>query len=188
MGIRLTPVLLAKELGVRPQAIYGLIRQKRIHAFGNKPQMVDVDEVKMVLKTVRHREPKEVKSGRKAQLRRGTIVSYDRRRGGQGGREVASVVGTYKSDDSGGYDYVYMHTGRREITPWEAGTLGERLAKKQTTIEDPEAVFGMLIWQLAQQGKTDEANALDEFLRLTLDMEPVDFTKVVARYQTLATE
>jgi hypothetical protein len=170
-GERKTPVLLAKDLGVRPQLIYGLIRQKRIHAYGEKPQMVDVAEVKAVLKGVKHREPKEVRLGR--QPSRGTVLGHRTKNGVR--HDV--VVGAILPSEGDSSDYMgLLHTkganGRRDQFIYDAQTIAKMVKDKTFHIESPNGLLGMVVYHLRENGQTEKAEALYKFSEEVLELHP----------------
>ncbi len=171
-GERKTPVLLARDLGIRPQLIYGLIRQKRIHAYGEKPQMVDVAEVKAVLKEVKHREPKEAKVGR--QPSRGTVFGRRTKSGVIRHDVVTGAVLPQEGDPS---DYTgLLHTrganGKRADSIYDAAYIAKAVKERTFHIESPNGLLGMVIYHFRANGQEDKATALQEFCDQVLEMHP----------------
>jgi hypothetical protein len=166
-------VQLAHELGVRPQIIYGYIKHGRVKTYPNdagKAALVDANEVEAVLKSVRHRDPNAEKSpsGRtvhRSPVKRGDILSWDKKPDGRTGRRVANVSRVIK-DDEGSDSIVYLHDGTREIV-WQTATLSERLRKGYTTLENVPALLGMIIFQLkgGDEAQQAEAALIEGFLQ-----------------------
>ena|SRR5688500_3267266 len=173
MPNRATPTAVAKELGIRPQIIYGLIKRHKVKAFGEHPVMVDPGEVKMVLKTTKTRVPKEKRSASRAKVQPGQILSWDK--GGKRGSRVAVVTGVARSEDPDGTDFVLMHDGTRAVDAFSTEDLGTRLTKGTTKLENIPAILGMVIFQWTRSGELDKASALDEFCRQILEIDPVEF-------------
>jgi hypothetical protein len=173
----MTPVSLAKELGVRPQLIYGLIRQKRVHAYGEKPQLVDIAEVRQVMAQVKHREPKEVTKGR--QPARGTIIGQRTKGNVLRHRVVTGAILPSEGDPS---DYTgLLHTTdtrRREDHILDAASLAGLIKGRLAKIEGPHELLGMLIYHFEEAGDEPRATALEEFAIQVLEITPYKFMSV----------
>lgn len=178
-GQRATPTQVAHELGIRPQVIYGLIKRNRVHAYGSKPQMVDVGEVKSVLKDIKHRIPKEKRQASRANVPVGTITSWAKGFKGPKAKErrVAVATGILKPDDPDGTYFLVFEDGeKRVIDAFTLESFGEMLKRGFAHVEHIDGLLGMVIFQMTVNGQVDQASALDEFCRSTLDIVPVSYT------------
>jgi hypothetical protein len=176
MADKESPTKVAHDLGIRPQIIYGLIKRGAVHAFGNKPQLVDPREVKSALANTRTRVPKVKRQAQQADIPEGTIVSWAKAYKGKGAKErrVAMAVGLLRSDEPDGTHFLEFNDGRKIIDAFSTDTFGEMLKKGFAHIESIPNLLGMIVTQLAHEGEPEKAQALDEFVR-TLGIEPTEF-------------
>jgi len=185
-GQRMTPVQAAKELGIRPQLVYGFIKHGRIKTFSNpagKTDHVDLKEVEMVAKGVKHHRPKD-SSGkpvrRSAGVSRGTLISSHGRFATKSGPVAdgrphrVRVVSGMEVIDGNPYVYVRDADGR-PVMMYEEDHLASQIAKRQCHIESPAALLGVLAFHWEAQDRQDLAGAL----RMWCEVNGVKITELV---------
>lgn len=162
MAERAKPTQVAKDLGIRPQIIYGLIKRNKIATFpnpGGGPDLVDVAETRIMVSRMHQRGPRKerAKVGNKAPagIFRGAIVSHDRKPGGKGSRRIAQVTDAGKGEGT----LVWGTDGKRDLF-WGTESLAERLKKGTTKIESVPSLLGMIMFQWEQKGHADYAARL----------------------------
>jgi hypothetical protein len=171
-----SPMQLAKELGVRPQILYGLIRKGRIQDVGRldgDPSKTYVyrSDVLRVLGALRHRRPKGEVTGSSSDdgttlaspLQKGQAASWISYGSGEKGgvrvfRQVVSVIGSdeyftnfqsFKSD----YQMTFRNT-----------TVQKMLESGMMRIEEPQVVVGIAIAAYETNGQTELADSLRQWL------------------------
>jgi hypothetical protein len=154
----ISPVKLAKELGIRPQLIYSLIKRGKVQTVqGEKSLEVYPDEVEKVLMSPQKRgKPKGTKSqsSSRKQAAKGKTVSWNWQP--RGGRRFGRV------------DEVEPGDGLATITVLDNGdkmTLSsENLYKGikggRYRIENPESLMAEVIMYYSQSGQNGKAEAL----------------------------
>lgn len=137
------------------QALAGNIKHKaaRSHTADGQP----------VAKGPRARAPKSSKIERRAKVKAGDIISWDRGRAVDGetkGHSIASVTGTpgrlinlEGMPHGNGHDYVFT-----------SESLASRMAKGIVKLETPESVLGMVLLQWMRDEKDDLAVSLSKWL------------------------
>ena len=192
MANRMTPVEAAKQLGIRPQLVYGFIKHNRVATFPNpsgKADHVDFDEVKRVAGQVKPHRPKgpDGKPVRKTPgVSRGSILSshgwikgLDKQRRRPHRVEVVTelVLG-----DEGDVSLVITDTGDG-MRPmyWEAEGLADRLKSGACHVETPEAVLGVLMHAWIATGQAEKAAALQMFCEVNdIEYQAINATLVDA--------
>lgn len=166
MAERATPVQVAKQLNIRPQIVYGLIKRGKIATFPNpagKADLVDVQETKIVVSRMHTRGPRKERASRvgRSPVRRGQILSQDRFPGGRGSRRITQVT-----DPGKGEGTLIWGTDGRKDTFWGTESLAQRLLKRTTRIEHTGALLGMILFQWRELDETPElADSLEAWCR-----------------------
>jgi hypothetical protein len=192
MANRMTPVEAAKQLGIRPQLVYGFIKHNRVSTFPNpsgKADHVDFDEVKRVAGSVRPHRPKGEDGKpvrRNPGVDRGSILSQhgwqkglDRQRAKP--HRVEVVTELVKNEDG---DVSLVVTRNQEgglPMYWEAERLADRLKTGACHVESPESVLGVLMHAWIATGQAEKAAALQMFCEVNdIEYEEIPATLVDA--------
>ena len=157
--IRITPVQAAKELGIRPQIVYGYIRANRIATFNNpdgKAALVELEDVKRLSGGTKHHREKDATGKpirRSPGVERGTILSTHGELRGTKKRHAHRVVivdEVIKGDD-GQPSLIYARRSDDGAVSviYEAERLADAIAKGKCFIEGPEALLGVLMFHFA---------------------------------------
>jgi hypothetical protein len=169
MPDRAKPTQVAKDLGVRPQIIYGLIKRGKIKTFDNPAggtALVDVADTKIAISRMGHRGPRKDKpkkgQGLGGGIKRGTIVSTARyptkgafAREGREGRSVRTVT-------DGTMNLVWLSDGTIE-TVWPTDSLREAVTNGRAKIETPASILGTIMYQWDHDGKAELAESLRQW-------------------------
>jgi len=186
-GQRMTPVEAAKALGIRPQMVYGFIKHGRIKTFSNpagKADHVDLKEVEMVAKNVRHHQPKD-SSGkpikRRAGVSRGSILSSHAHFKGEARSRphkvsVVREVGNLDGFLDNSYVWTMDADGRPKIM-YEENGLAQQILKKECHIESPGSLLAVLMFHWEETGRPDLAGGL----RMWCEVNEVPYTELVER-------
>jgi hypothetical protein len=181
---RLTPVNAAKELGIRPQIVYGYIRANRIATFNNpdgKAALVELEDVKRLAGGTRHHREKDSSGNpirRTPGVERGTILStHGEIKGGRKrhAHRVVVVDEIIKGDD-GQPSLIYARRSDDGAVAviYEAERLADAIAKGKCFIEGPEALLGVLMFHFATvANRPDLTASLWNWATLN-DIVPVD--------------
>jgi hypothetical protein len=158
----ISPMQLAKKLGVRPQALYGLIRRGKIKSkeVGGKI-FVDEDEATNVLRYSQRPPKQEGDEDGDAAKRRverdtptGTILGYQVNPSSPHTRRHIQMqqVGRnlIKAHDTAGHRIDYIRTDR-----WE-----ELMKNRKLIVEGPETLLHMVAYQLDLKGEEEAAASL----------------------------
>jgi len=169
---RMTPVQAAKELGIRPQIVYGYIRSGRISTFPNpdgKTSLVELADVQRLASGTKHHRPKDPTTGkpinRSAGVSPGSLLSSHgnkprQRRNPRHSVEV--VTGVTHGED--GQEFVHYTKIREDGSKWEFFWEGEQLAdalaKGTCRIESPESLLASVMFHWGHNGRPDLAAEL----------------------------
>jgi hypothetical protein len=175
MGKRMTPVEAAKELGIRPQMVYGYIKHNRIGTFNNpegKTQLVDLDEVKAVTKTVKPHRAKDPTTGkpikRTAGVQRGSLVTYHAHMKGEQSPRPHRVVVVDQirlGEDGQPLNIVTVRGDGVEGPWWETEELADMIAKGKCHIESPEKLLGVVMFHYVHTEQPELAASLDLWIQ-----------------------
>jgi hypothetical protein len=184
-GQRVTPVEAAKELGIRPQMVYGFIKHGRIKTYSNpggKTDHVDLKEVEAVAKGVKHHVPKDASGKpvrRRAPVTRGTLISSHAHFPGERRDRPHRVLAVREVGNQGGeLDGSYVWTMDADGAPrlmYEEDALAQMLLKKQCHIESPEALLGVLAFHWEAQDRRDLAGSI----RMWAEVNGIVLTELV---------
>jgi hypothetical protein len=187
MANRMTPVEAAKQLGIRPQLVYGFIKHNRVSTFPNpngKADHVDFDEVKRVAGSVKPHRPKGADGKpirRSPGLRRGDLLSrhaYLSGPAGQKQREAphrVDVVTDLVKNEEGDVVLVVTQTGEGLLPMyWEAEKLADRLKSGACRIESTAALLGVLMHSWIATGEAEKAAAL----QMWCEVNEIEFTEI----------
>jgi hypothetical protein len=153
-----SPMVLAKELGVRPQQLYGLIRKHRINSWTNAAgkTVVGREEATSAIKNPLKRGPKSTKPGGTeadqevpSPVRVGDVVTWRTQTGVR--------INQVKSQEA---PFNYMQDLNGDQVFFRSHTLKKRLEEGVAHIERPVALLEMVAWQLQQDGKDEVASSL----------------------------
>jgi hypothetical protein len=179
---RMTPVQAAKVLDIRPQIVYGFIRQNRIPTFTNpegKTALVELDDVKRAAGGVRHHREKDPETGKPKRrvdpkIRTGTILDMHAFLPLEGRIPTKSdpkphkpkvVVGTTLTDE-GNPSLIATATGEGTLPMyWEIEKLSERVAKGLCRIESPENMLSVIMFHWVHNEAPELAASLDEWIQ-----------------------
>jgi hypothetical protein len=156
-----SPMALAKELGVRPQQIYMLIRKGRINTWENAAgrKVVGREEVTNVLKTPQKRGRKTSKATAldigeaSAPVRVGDIASWRT----PGGVRIAQVT----AQDA---PFNWMQDLWGQQISFRNHSLAKRIAEGVAKIERPAELLRMVVKQLQQDDETELADELQAWM------------------------
>ena len=184
MAERAKPTQVAKDLGIRPQIIYGLIKRGKIKTFDNPaggPALVDVADTKIAVSRMGHRGPRKEKakkgtSGLPGGLKRGSIISTGRApikgafaREGGGGKSVRTVT-------DGTSNIVWLSDGTVE-TVWPTDSLREAITSGRARIETPASLLGVLMYQWDHEDKKELAESLRQWaIENSVGFYPIETT------------
>lgn len=164
---QVSPMALAKELGLRPQVLYGLIRQDRLKAYENDAGKTVVyrDAALRVLGAMRHRRTsEEMATGEvSSPLKQGQIASYatyGRRPGSKQTelyRQVVQVNGTSEY-------FTEFRDLRSQLTEFQHQSLRQLIEKGQLSIENPWELLKMVAHQWRLEGRSEQAEELGAFI------------------------
>ena len=186
---RVTPVAAAKELGVRPQIIYGFIKHHRVGTFPNpsgKADLVDFDEVKKLVGAVKPHRPKgsDGKPVRRLPgVLRGTVfTSHAYLKGNVRQRarpHVTEVVTDIVNDEEGNVSLIVTQTGENTHPMyWEAERLADRLKSGACKIEGTAALLGIVMFSWLAQGEIEAAAQLQMWCEVNgVDFEVIEESK-----------
>jgi hypothetical protein len=154
---------LAKELGVRPQQIYGLIRKGRVNSWDNKAGKVVVgrEEVTNALRNPLKRGPKTDKTtsydveGVGPPVKVGNVVTWRT----QDGVRVAQVR-SYEAP----FNYMQDLWGKQLF--FRNHSLKKRLEEGVAKIENPLELLSMLVFQFQKDGDSELAARLAEWVAM----------------------
>jgi hypothetical protein len=173
MGL-IKPIDLAKKLNeegffIRPQRIYGLIKNGRINTQtdGEGKLVIDEEKARLVIRSAvrgaNGQAPRQTssdsggkKAARKTGISRGTIVSWDIRKG-KGERRVGQV-------DEVGEQLTYVRTTDRDRIAFITGSLDQRILRGQIAVEHPTALLELVARQMEINNLPDVARDLRELL------------------------
>lgn len=144
-----SPVALAKKLGIRPQRIYSLIKQGKIHAVkGDKSQEVYPSEVLKYLSSAPGKRGRPAKASTAAKQRKKSsihlsdVVSYPRKPAG--GRKFAQVTKIDPPDEEGGLVEL-MHLENRQYFEISAERFFANLEAGLYRVEDAAGIMDYLV-------------------------------------------
>ena len=182
MANRITPVEAARQLGVRPQLVYGMIKHGRLRTYNNpdgKTALVELAEVKGALGNVRHHRPKD-EQGRTTVpqgVRKGTLLSYHGHMPTERApkpHRVVAVQEVVKGED-GEPALVRTVRGDGELAVvYEVGRLAEALSKNRCSIEAPGNVLGVVMYHWVHSEQPELAASL----QLWCEANGVEFATV----------
>jgi hypothetical protein len=183
MANRVTPVQAAKDLGIRPQQVYGFIKHGRLGTFPNttgKAALVDFDEVKRLVQSVKPHRPKGP-DGKPVKRQPGVkvgnlLTSHGYLKGSRkrGPHRVEVVTGTIK-DEEGDVQLVITQTGENTRPMyWEAERLADRLKNGACQVESSGVLLGVLIAAFDVDGRKDLAGGL----RMWCEVNHVDVEEI----------
>jgi len=168
MPDRAKPTQVAKDLGFRPQIIYGLIKRGKIKTFDNPAggtALVDVADTKIAISRMGHRGPRKDKpkkgQGLGSGIKRGTIITTGR----------APLKGAFAREDAGKsvrtvtdgtMNLVWLSDGTIE-TVWPTDSLREAIQNGRAKIETPASLLGTLMYQWDHDGKAELAESLRQW-------------------------
>jgi hypothetical protein len=166
----ITPVALAKEMGIRPQRIYGLVKQNKISV--NKPEdgsawQVDPEEVANYVASAPGRgRPKGSKNsdspsaGPRRSFQVGDYVEWsDERRGGTHYGQVIEIDPGEDGEPEGSLTRVRMFDGSEDA--WFAtDSLQLRIGKGQVHIAKPRELISTLIEHYEARGMGEISSCL----------------------------
>lgn len=152
-----SPMRIAKELDVKPQVIYGLIKRDKIKSkdVGGRAY-VDREEVKQAIanpgKRGRPPLPDEEKSGMATSpMKKGDIATW----GTKTGKRVAQV---HKSDEY----FTYLKDQEAKELMFRNTSLINLIKNGTITIERPQELLDMLAFTFSARGQETLANALEQ--------------------------
>jgi len=169
MPDRAKPTQVAKDLGIRPQIIYGLIKRGKVKTFDNPAggtALVDVADVKIAVSRMGHRGPRKDKpkrgQGLGGGIKRGTIITAPR----------APIKGAFAREDGGGksvrtvtdgtMNLVWLSDGTIE-TVWPTDSLRDAIQNGRAKIETPASLLGVLMYQWDHDDKKELAESLRQW-------------------------
>ena len=184
---KVTPVAAAKELGIRPQLVYGFIKHHRVGTFPNpsgKADLVDFDEVKRVAGAIKPHRPKGADGKpirRSPGVTRGAIFSTHAYIKGIAGQKAAphrvQVVTGSVEDEEGNVSLVITQTGENTRPMyWEAESLADRLKSGACHIEGTAALLGVIMFSWIAGGQAEEAAQL----QVWCDVNGIDYEVIEA--------
>jgi hypothetical protein len=186
MANRVTPVEAAKQLGIRPQLVYGFIKHNRVHTFSNpsgKTDLVDFDEVKRVASSVKPHRPKDAEGKpvrRSPGLRRGDVISQHayldpKRMPNMVGAHRVEVVTDLVKNEEGDVVLIVTQTGEG-ILPmyWEAERMADRLKSGACHIESTKVLLGVIMHAWVATGEAEKAAAL----QMWCEINEIEFTEI----------
>jgi hypothetical protein len=194
---RMTPVAAAKELGIRPQIVYGYIKHGRLATFpntdGGKAAFVDLDIVRtLVGSTVHHRE-KDPSTGKPVKreasgINVGTILSghgYPKGAKKHYAHRVNVVDEIIKGEDA---TLIYTRRGEDGTVGviYETERLADAIAKGKCHIESPEALLGVLMFHFVHTERADVAASLDAWA-FNHDLIPINMEEKTEELTTIIT-
>jgi hypothetical protein len=179
-----SPMKLAKDLEVRPQVIYGLIRKGRIRTVDRmdgdpKKTYVYRSDVLRVLGALRHRRPKgEVAASDEegmtlaSPLQKGQAASWVTYGSGEGGkyRVFRQVVGVIGSDE---YFTSFQSFKSDYRMTFRNHTVQQMLESGMMRIEEPQTVVEIAIAAYESTGQTELAESLRQWLSASAPAERV---------------
>jgi hypothetical protein len=187
MANRMTPVQAAKELGIRPQLVYGFIKHNRVSTFPNpsgKADHVDFDEVKRVAGSVKPHRPKgpDGKPVRRTPgLRRGDILSRHAYLAGPAGEKQKAaphrvdVVTDLVKNEDGDVVLVVTQTGEGLLPMyWEAERLADRLKSGACRIESIAVLLGAVMHSWVATGEAEKAAGL----QMWCEVNDIEFNEI----------
>jgi hypothetical protein len=187
MPNRMTPVQAAKELGIRPQLVYGFIKHNRVGTFPSttgKAALVDLDEVKRVATQVRPHRPKgsDGKPIRRVPgVDRGTILSSHGFLKGANKQRArphrVEVVTALVHNDEGDVSLVITQTGENTLPMyWEAERLADRIKSGACQIEGIGSLLGVIMHSWIATGFPELAAGLS----MWCEVNDIDFEEIQA--------
>jgi hypothetical protein len=150
---RMTPVQLAKQMGIRPQGIYGLIKQGKVKNYApeGKTAIVDEDEVKSALVKSASRTAKTGKGktggGGNSSAPKGTVVAWK-------ATPTKIRVGKVSAVDD---ILTYIKTTDGDTLPFTNESLTERIAKGQIVLPRLHTLLDLII---SESDKSDQEDAM----------------------------
>jgi hypothetical protein len=169
---RMTPVQAAKEVGIRPQQVYGFIKHHRVNTYSNpagKTDLVSLSEVKAAAGQVKHHREKDPTTGkplrRKPPVSRGTLVSaHGYMTGepkGKRAHRVNVVTDVINDEDSGDPSLVAIRpNGEAATLYWEAEDLAARIGKGICHIESAESLLSVVMYHWVHNEQPELAASL----------------------------
>jgi hypothetical protein len=185
-----SPMKLAKELEVRPQILYGLIRKGRIRSVDRmdgdpKKTYVYRSDVLRVLGALRHRRPKgEVTSSDEegmtlaSPLQKGQAASWVTYGSGEGNskyRVFRQVVGVIGSDE---YFTSFQSFKSDYRMTFRNHTVQQMLESGMMRIEEPQTVVEIAIAAYESTGQTELAESLRQWLSASAPVERAEVAAV----------
>lgn len=171
MADRIKPVALAKELNIRPQIIYGLIKRGKIHTYDNPaggPALIDPSEARIIVSRMHvrgpHKEKRTASSRPPKGIVRGSILSHERAptQGPYARPAGPRRIWQITDPGQGSGSVVWGADGARGIV-WSSDGLADKLKAGVASIENVPALLGMIAFQWQEEGSAELAKALQEW-------------------------